>query len=87
MEERLSDYKGKLNCPRHLSNFEIWVGRHGEYDPQWMHKGTAGAQKEEKPVVETALSLPSIEPRKLHAGSIQEHPGGADAEDMMEPDG
>lgn len=35
---RLVDYKGKLNDPKHLSNFEIWTGRHGQYDPHWISR-------------------------------------------------
>lgn len=35
---RLSRYKGKLNAPKHLSYFEKWLGRSGEYDPAWVHK-------------------------------------------------
>lgn len=31
-------YKGKLNDPKHLSKFELWTGRHGTYDPQWVQK-------------------------------------------------
>ena len=38
LEDRLDMYKGKLNDPRHLSNFEMWIGRHGEYDPKWANK-------------------------------------------------
>ena len=28
-------YKGKLNKKEHLSRFEVWMGLHGEYDPNW----------------------------------------------------
>lgn len=38
LEGKLGRYKGKLNAPQHLSNFEIWTGRHGEYDPLWASK-------------------------------------------------
>jgi MFS family permease len=38
LEGKLARYKGKLNAPQHLSNFEIWTGRHGEYDPLWATK-------------------------------------------------
>jgi len=31
-------YKGKLNAPEHLSLYERWTGRHGEYDPGWVQK-------------------------------------------------
>lgn len=31
-------YKGKLNDTKHLSNFELWTGRHGIYDPVWVQK-------------------------------------------------
>jgi MFS family permease len=31
-------YKGKLNSPDHLSNFERWTGRHGEYESEWVHR-------------------------------------------------
>jgi MFS family permease len=31
-------YQGKLNDPKHLSNFELWTNRHGKYDPKWVHK-------------------------------------------------
>lgn len=35
LEGRPERYKGKLNAPEHLSNFERWTGWHGEYDPSW----------------------------------------------------
>jgi MFS family permease len=38
LEGKLARYKGKLNAPQHLSNFELWTGRHGEYDPPWATK-------------------------------------------------
>jgi len=38
LEGHLDRYKGKLNHPRHLSNWERWSGRHGEYDPGWAKK-------------------------------------------------
>ena len=38
LEARLDMYKGKLNDPKHLSNVEKWIGRHGEYDPKWANK-------------------------------------------------
>lgn len=38
MDGRLDEYKGLLNAPQHLSNYELWVGRHGEYDPHWANK-------------------------------------------------
>ena len=38
LEARLEMYKGKLNDPKHLSTFEKWIGRHGEYDPKWANK-------------------------------------------------
>jgi MFS family permease len=38
LEGRLHVYKGRLNAPMHLSNFEKWTGRHGEYDPKWASK-------------------------------------------------
>jgi len=38
LEGRLDEYKGKLNAPQHLSNVEKWMGRHGEYDPNWVSK-------------------------------------------------
>jgi Major Facilitator Superfamily len=38
LEGRLELYRGKLNDPKHLSNFEKLIGRHGEYDPTWASK-------------------------------------------------
>lgn len=38
LEGRLDAYKGKLNDKNHLSNYEIWTGRHGDYDPHWASK-------------------------------------------------
>jgi len=35
---RTSRYKGKLNEHGHLSNFELWTGRHGTFDPNWVHR-------------------------------------------------
>lgn len=31
-------YKGVLNKRKHLNRFEIWTGRHGEYDKYWAAK-------------------------------------------------
>lgn len=31
-------YEGKLNDTKHLSNYELWTGRHGKYDPAWVRK-------------------------------------------------
>lgn len=38
LEGRPKAYKGLLNHPRHLSNWEIWTGRHGKYKPGWAAK-------------------------------------------------
>lgn len=38
LEGRLESYKGRLNREQHLSRWEIWTGRHGEYDPLWAGK-------------------------------------------------
>jgi len=38
LEGRPEKYKGQLNRPEHLSNFERWTGRHGEYDKHWARK-------------------------------------------------
>lgn len=38
LEGRPHLYKGKLNAPMHLSKFEIWTKRHGEYDESWASK-------------------------------------------------
>jgi len=38
LEGRPEAYKGLLNHPKHLSNWELWTGRHGEYDPNWAMK-------------------------------------------------
>jgi hypothetical protein len=35
LDGKLDVYKGRLNAPQHLSVFERWTGRHGEYDPKW----------------------------------------------------
>jgi MFS family permease len=37
-EGRPEDYKGPLNDKKHLSYYEIWTGRHGEYEPGWAKK-------------------------------------------------
>lgn len=34
----LHRYKGKLNARQHLSKFELWTGRHGEYKKDWAKK-------------------------------------------------
>lgn len=36
--DRPEKYQGILNKIDHLSNFEIWTGRHGEYDELWASK-------------------------------------------------
>lgn len=38
LEGRPEAYKGKLNAKEHLSNFELWTGLHGEYQPDWAAK-------------------------------------------------
>ena len=38
LEGRLNEYKGPLNAPRHCSLFELMLGLHGEYDPDWAEK-------------------------------------------------
>ena len=38
LEGRPHAYKGRLNAVMHLSKFEIWTGRHGEYDENWASK-------------------------------------------------
>jgi len=38
LEGRLNAYKGRLNSAAQLSNYELWTGRHGEYDPSWARK-------------------------------------------------
>jgi len=38
LEGRPESYKGKLNAKEHLSNWELWTGRHGQYDPHWAGK-------------------------------------------------
>lgn len=35
LEGRPERYKGRLNAPEHLSNWEIWTGAHGQYEPGW----------------------------------------------------
>ena len=45
MDGRLDEYKGLLNAPQHLSNYELWVGRHGEYDPHWANKFVVEEEK------------------------------------------
>ena len=41
LEGRVDEYKGLLNKPCHLSNFQRLTGRHGEYDPDWATNRTA----------------------------------------------
>jgi len=36
LEGRPEAYMGKLNKPEHLSNYEVWTGRHGKYDPDFV---------------------------------------------------
>jgi hypothetical protein len=36
--DRISQYMGKLNEKAHLSNFEVWTGRHGKYDSEWVRR-------------------------------------------------
>lgn len=38
LEGRLHVYKGKLNAPEHLSNFEMWIDPMPVYDPSWASK-------------------------------------------------
>ena len=37
LEGRPEAYMGKLNKPEHLSNYEMWTGRHGKYDPDFVY--------------------------------------------------
>jgi hypothetical protein len=36
--DSLHRYKGKLNQKEHLSNYELWTGRHGKFDKEWVIK-------------------------------------------------
>jgi MFS family permease len=47
---RVGRYRGKLNEYRHLSNFEIWTGWHGEYDQDWVRKLIADEEKTMHPI-------------------------------------
>ena len=38
LKGQIQKYKGLLNKSEHLSNFERWFGRHGEYDENWIAK-------------------------------------------------
>lgn len=38
LEGRPDKYKGQLNYYEHLSNYEIWTGRHGDFDKLWAYK-------------------------------------------------
>ena len=61
LEGRLEVYKGRLNDPRHLSNFEIWTGRHGEYDPLWATKlATKEKSRASRHRRSKTLSSPSV---------------------------
>jgi MFS family permease len=44
-EGRPEDYKGPLNDKKRLSLYEIWTGRHGEYDPGWAKKMILSEQR------------------------------------------
>ena len=35
LEDRVDEYRGKLNDTKHLSLYEKLTGRHGDYDPMW----------------------------------------------------
>jgi hypothetical protein len=35
LEGKPEKYKGRLNKVEHLSNYERWTKRHGEFDPEW----------------------------------------------------
>jgi hypothetical protein len=37
VEGRPEKYKGRLNQYEHLSNYERWTGRHGEFDERWAY--------------------------------------------------
>ena len=38
LEGRPDQYKGQLNCYEHLSKYEIWTKRHGDFDKRWAYK-------------------------------------------------
>jgi hypothetical protein len=38
LEGRPDKYKGQLNYYEHLSNFEIWTGRHGDFEKRWAYE-------------------------------------------------
>ncbi len=40
---------GKLNNPRHLSYYELWTGRHGNYDPDFVFKFHDSLRLDAKP--------------------------------------
>jgi hypothetical protein len=65
LEDRLDVYKGRLNAPQHLSVFERWTGRHGEYDPKWASR--LMEQEEEK----QTLSSKVLRHRRMRTLSSQ----------------
>jgi hypothetical protein len=79
LEDRLNEYKGRLNEPKHLSNYELWFGRHGEFDPNWARKYVRKHNQDASPGVGGNASVTSLESKRRRARAIQEH--GGDIED------
>jgi MFS family permease len=84
LEDRLDEYKGRLNDPKHLSNFEIWSGRHGEFDPNWARKYVRKHHQDASPGVGGNASVASFESKRRRAESIQEHPGDIEKDDASD---
>jgi hypothetical protein len=61
LEGRPEQYKGKLNARVHLSNYEIWTGRHGQYDPMWAGK----LVKEERSKLSSTVHINGRQPSLL----------------------
>jgi hypothetical protein len=45
LEGRPEKYMGRLNQWEHLSNYERWTKRHGEFDPEWASNLAANFKK------------------------------------------
>jgi hypothetical protein len=94
LEDRVAEYKGQLNAPEHLSNYELWTGRHGQYDPDWAHRHRRRhphphphpqqQEAQEATIAGGNASVASLESKPHYAESIQELPDEFDADDEPE---
>jgi hypothetical protein len=72
--DRISRYEGKLNAKEHLSNFEIWTGRHGKYDCDWVRRFVVDETRSTQHGVGKHQDEPEPTTGDEHDGKVQDEP-------------